>query len=366
MPRILRAPRAVPRLPATRPPLRRMVWLVGRLRAGDALTANSVAEQFEISLRTAYRDVDFLRDQLRAPVEYDARQRSYVLTDKTFSLPPVDLSRGELLGLFFAERVVHQYRGTPYEEDLRAALRKIEQSLPKQVTIDPNARDGFLSLDLGPLAAPDPEVFKRVVDAASRQRRLRMTYTSLTRGKTSERTVDPYRVYNLRGDWYLAAFDPRHRAVRDFALHRIQSPMVLDEGFAVQPGFDFAAYMKDAFSIEKGARPLTVAVRFGARPRRAGFASAAGTRQRASRTASTAAASCACRSPAWARSSAGSCSSAPRPRSSRRSRCAARSLRSCARRRGLTATRPWAIRPAGGARDRREADDATGISANCG
>jgi predicted DNA-binding transcriptional regulator YafY len=258
----------VPRLPATRPPLGRIVWMLGRLQAGDALNASRVAEHFEISPRTAYRDFDYLRDQCHAPVEYDARQRTYVLTDKTFSLPPVDLSCGELLGLFFAERVVRQYRGTPYEEDLRAALRKIEQSLPEQVTVDANTLDGFLSLDLGPLAAPDPEVFKRVVDAASRQRRLRMTYTSLTRGKTSERIVDPYRVYNLRGDWYLAAFDPRHHAVRDFALHRIQSPVVLDEGFAVDPSFDFAAYMKDAFSIEKGVKPLTVAVRFGPRQAR--------------------------------------------------------------------------------------------------
>jgi predicted DNA-binding transcriptional regulator YafY len=256
MQRALRVRRAVPRLPSTRPPLRRMVWLVGRLRAGDAITANDVAGQFEISLRTAYRDVDFLRDQLRAPVEYDAHQRTYVLTDKTFSLPPVDLSRGELLGLFFAERVVRQYRGTPYEDDLRAALRKIEQSLPEQVTVDLSSLDGFLSLDLGPLATPDAEVFRGVVDAASRRRRLRMTYTSLTRGKTSERSVDPYRVYNLRGDWYLAAFDPRHRAVRDFALHRIQSAVVLDEGFEVDRSFDFAAYMKDAFSIEKGGRPI--------------------------------------------------------------------------------------------------------------
>jgi predicted DNA-binding transcriptional regulator YafY len=268
MPRMLRARRAVPRLPATRPPIDRIVWVVSRLQAGEPLNATRVAERFEISPRTAYRDVEFLRDRCHAPIDYDARQRSYVLTDKTFSLPLADLSRGELLGLFFAERVVRQYRGTPYEEDLRAALRKIEQCLPEQVTIDPNTLDGFLSLDLGPLAAPDPEVFKRVVEAASRGRRLRMTYTSLTRGKTAERTVDPYRVYNLRGDWYVAAFDPSHSAVRDFALQRIHSPVVLDETFTVDPSFDFAAYMKDAFSIEKGAKPIDVAVRFGPRQAR--------------------------------------------------------------------------------------------------
>jgi predicted DNA-binding transcriptional regulator YafY len=66
--------------PETRAPIRRIAWLVGRLRAGDAITANVVAEEFEISQRTAYRDLDFLRDQLKAPVEYDAHSRHFVLT----------------------------------------------------------------------------------------------------------------------------------------------------------------------------------------------------------------------------------------------------------------------------------------------
>jgi len=51
-----------------------------------------------------------------------------------------------------------------------------------------------------------------------------MRYTSLTRGgKTTDRTVDPYRLDNQHGDWYLAAFDHRRGRVLDFALHRIRS-----------------------------------------------------------------------------------------------------------------------------------------------
>jgi predicted DNA-binding transcriptional regulator YafY len=258
----------VPKLPATRPPLRRIVWTINRLRSGEPLTGMDVAREFEVSVRTVYRDLDFMRDQLATPLAYDAHDRTYVLTDKTYSLPPFALTHGDLLGLFFAEKVVRQYRGTPYEAELRGALRKLEQALPDEVTIDPNPLEGLLSLDLGPLATPEPGVFKGVIDALTRRRRLRMRYTSLSRNRTAERTVDPYRVYNLRGDWYLAAFDHRRRAVRDFALHRIRSLTVLDEGYAIDPGFDFAAYMGRAFSIEKGVRPVSVAVRFGPRQAR--------------------------------------------------------------------------------------------------
>ncbi len=144
MPTVYRR-RAVPRLPVTRLPLRRIGWMINRLRADQPLTAGEAAAEFEVSLRTIYRDLDFARDQLAAPLEYDARQHSYVLTEKTYSLPPLALSDGELLGFFFAEKVVRQYRGTPYEADLKSTLRKIEQSLPDEVTIDPNPLEGFLS-----------------------------------------------------------------------------------------------------------------------------------------------------------------------------------------------------------------------------
>jgi predicted DNA-binding transcriptional regulator YafY len=243
--------------------------MINRLSSGQPLTAAGAAAELEVSPRTVYRDLDFARDQLSAPLEYDACLRSYVLTEKTYSLPPLALSEGELLGLFFAEKVVRQYRGTPYEADLLSALSKLEQSLPSEITIDPNPLEGLLSLDLGPTASPAPETFARVVEAAARRRRLTMRYTSLTRGgKTTDRTVDPYRVYNLHGDWYLAAFDHRRRRMLDFALHRIRTLEILDEGFAADPAFDFAAYMKDSFSIEKGAKPVGVAIRFAARQAR--------------------------------------------------------------------------------------------------
>jgi len=99
------------RLPATRPPLRRLFWTLGQLRAGRNLKATDVATQFEVGVRTAYRDLDFLRDQLRTPIEYDRSRGSFVLTDPTAPLPAVMLSQGEVIALFFAERVLAQYRG---------------------------------------------------------------------------------------------------------------------------------------------------------------------------------------------------------------------------------------------------------------
>lgn len=241
-----------------------MLWTVGELRAGRRLQAGDIARRFEMDIRTAYRDVESLKDSFRAPIEYDRTANTYVLTEPTYSLPLVTLSQGELFALYFAEKVLRQYRGTPYERDLESAFRKVADFLPDRVTVDPRSLEHALSVDLGPVSAPDAATFRTVVDALLHRRRLAMTYTSLSRDRTAERKVDPYHVYNRRGDWYLAAFDPSHREVRDFALPRIRAARLLEHRYEIPEDFDLGAYLSQAFGVEKGRRPVNVAIRFSA------------------------------------------------------------------------------------------------------
>jgi predicted DNA-binding transcriptional regulator YafY len=232
------------------------------------LRAPDLARRWEVAVRTAYRDLEFLRNEWNAPVEYDRSRRTYVLTQPTFAFPSVDLSEGELLALFFAEKVVAQYRGTPYGEELSKAIGKLARLLPDEVRISPGPLDTFLSLDLGPVAAPDGRVFSAVVEALCRRRRLSIRYRSHASGRTLDRTIEPYRVFNHRGDWYVAAWDHRRGEVRDFALHRIRRVVPLDETYEIDPGFRFERYSADAFGIEKGDRPVEVRIRFAPRQAR--------------------------------------------------------------------------------------------------
>jgi predicted DNA-binding transcriptional regulator YafY len=103
------------------------MWAMARLREGGPLKAADVAGHFEVSERTAYRDFDYLRDELRVPMAFDRQRRTFYLTEPAALIAPVTLSRGELVAVFFAERVLDQYRGTPFEADLRGAFRKIRK-----------------------------------------------------------------------------------------------------------------------------------------------------------------------------------------------------------------------------------------------
>jgi predicted DNA-binding transcriptional regulator YafY len=251
-----------------RPQLRRLFWALARLRSSRRLTATELAREFEVDVRTAYRDLDLLRDDWRVPLEFDRDRGSYRLTAPLSELPPVTLSQGELIALYFAERVLRQYRGTPFEPDLVSAFRKMQELLPDEVRVSPDSIDAYLSLDLGPINAPAAAVFRDVLSARRLRRRIVIRYRSLNSDRTTERRVHPYHVFNHRGDWYAAGWDETRGAVRIFALHRIRRCMLTTEPFDVPRDFSFRKYMADAFSIQKGGRPVDVAVRFAPRQAR--------------------------------------------------------------------------------------------------
>jgi predicted DNA-binding transcriptional regulator YafY len=263
-----RARDGAPRSPATRPPLRRLIWALGRLRDGRPLKATDLAREWDVTVRTAYRDLDFLRDSWRAPIEYDRARGSYRLTEPFADLPPVSLSQGELVALYFAEKLVRQYRGTPFEADLLAAFRKIQELLPQEVRVSPDALDAYLSFDLGPLHTPDAGVFRALLQAQRQRRVLLVRYRSLSSNRTAQRRIHPYHVFNHRGDWYVAAWDEPRREVRIFALHRIRRATPTTASYAVPRGFDIRRYMGDAFAIIKGGKPVEVAIRFAPRQAR--------------------------------------------------------------------------------------------------
>ncbi len=138
----------------------------------------------------------------------------------------------------------------------------MQELLPEEVKVSPESLDAYLSLDLGPLYTPDAAVFREILTAQRLRRRAVVRYRSLSSNRTTNRRIHPYHVFNLRGNWYVAAWDENRRAVRDFAIHRVRRVTITTESYEVPRGFDFRKYMADSFGIEKGGRPVEVAIRF--------------------------------------------------------------------------------------------------------
>ena len=92
---------------ATRPPLKWMKLIDQALRARKWPNDRTLAADLEVDPRTIRRDLEFLRDQYHAPIAYDKAHRGYYYTEPTFNLSFPQLTQGELIALFLADRMMH-------------------------------------------------------------------------------------------------------------------------------------------------------------------------------------------------------------------------------------------------------------------
>jgi predicted DNA-binding transcriptional regulator YafY len=84
----------------------RFIWFDNQVRGKKYPNAFKLAEKFEISPKTAQRDIEFMRDRLHCPLKYDLSQKGYFYKDGTFSLPMIYLSPAELSSLLIARKLL--------------------------------------------------------------------------------------------------------------------------------------------------------------------------------------------------------------------------------------------------------------------
>ena len=239
----------------------RFVWFDDRVRAKKYPNATALAEQFEISTKTAQRDIDFMRDRLLCPLHYDSSEKGYYYDDETFSLPMVYLSSGELASLLIARKMLQDISGGYIGEEISSIVDKITYVLSKHMSMGDRIDDTF-SFQLIEYSPVPDTVFKVILEGCLKQSCLAFTYYSPAREEKSSRMVDPYHLFNYVGTWHLIGYCHLRKGIRNFALSRISEAKVLNESFKLPPDFDFKKYFLSTFGLYKGKSTKEVTLRF--------------------------------------------------------------------------------------------------------
>ncbi len=243
--------------------LERILEIDRRIRGGRYPNAHSLAEALEVSERTIYGDRAFLEDRLRAPIAHDAEKGGWYYTDPTWVLPSVFITEGELLAFFLSVEVAQRYLGTAFEAPLKSAVSKLAVSLGNQVQVSLEQLREHYTFAAPATPNVNAQLLVEMHHAIQEQLQVRMRYYTASRDDWSERTVNPHHIYNMRGDWYLFAFDQNRNEMRNFHLGRVDWWQVLAEGFERVPNFSPGDWMRSAFQNERG-EPQDVAIRFDA------------------------------------------------------------------------------------------------------
>ena len=242
--------------------IRRMVQMVREgTETGYLPNSSDFMKEFEVSRRTVARDLDFLRDEERAPLAYDGARHGFTLADETYTLPPVRISRKEAFSFALARKVLAHYEGTPLHLDMRSVLDKIAESLEGDVTIEPD----WLSEHVGVLPEDrvriDPEVWAQLARCVVSREAIRATYQTFD-GRISEYELHPYHLLAYHGNWYLMARNVEKERVATFALSRFRQIAATGSAFTRPAEFSPETYARQAFGIVGGEEPIKVRLLF--------------------------------------------------------------------------------------------------------
>ena len=242
--------------------LERIYWIDEQIRADRYPNAHTVQAHFELSNpRTAYDDRKFMI-RLGAPIKRDSTKDGWYYADPTYFLPAIMLTSEEITAFFLGEELFSRYLGTPFETPLRLALDKIKQHLPEHVSYDAQKETAAFTFTGGGRAIVDPELLLELNNTIHLKRSIEIEYYSASSGQTSKRTVDPYHLNNIHGDWYLIAYCHTRREPRDFLTNRIKAHKRLPSTFQVEPSFSLNTYLETGFLAERAAEPENIVIKF--------------------------------------------------------------------------------------------------------
>lgn len=248
--------------PLSRPPLERMLRIHQAIQSGAHPNTTTLAEELEVSTKSIQRDLDFMRDRLDLPIEYDALHRGYRYTGEVGSFPTLQITEGELFALLVAEKALQQYRGTNFEKPLLSAFKKMAASLPDAVSLHLADWDQTISFRMRAEPVLNLEQFDALARAVSRREQLRIEYRKPGRRQAETRVIDPWHLANINGEWFLFAFDHLRNDLRTFVPARIRRAESTGRQFARPKRFSLEKRLRDSFGVHSGTGDHQVAVRF--------------------------------------------------------------------------------------------------------
>jgi len=239
----------------------RLLFIDKQIREKRFPNCSTLAEEWEVSIRTIQRDLDYLRYELNAPLEYSAKHRGYCYTEEQYQLPAINIRESDLFAIYLADKLLGQYEGTPIYDSLRSVFSKIEDSLPEKVATKPG-NDQSLFTVFAPFSTVIlPEVFATVLDCLRTSTRLEIEYRR-PGAAAVRRQIDPYHGVRFEGDWYVVGYCHLRCEIRTFSLARMATAKKRKERFVVPEDFDFRRLSASQFGIHWGTGEVEVKIRF--------------------------------------------------------------------------------------------------------
>ena len=235
----------------TIPRLSRLSAILTLLQSKRIITASELAEKFNISTRTAYRDIKAL--ELAGIPIFTEEGKGYSLVEG-YSLPPIMFTEKEENALITAGELISKNRDKSLVDNHNNAISKIRsvlrfqnkdkaEILSERVFYFNNFNKEITSNNLSTIqvAITDLELVK-------------IKYRSISKDEITQRIIEPQAIYHTSENWIMIAWCRLRNNYREFRLDKIQFLEILNKKFKSRD-FNLREYFGEI--LKKTNTPLT-------------------------------------------------------------------------------------------------------------
>jgi predicted DNA-binding transcriptional regulator YafY len=246
-----------------RPLWRRLQIVHHEIKEGRHPNTRSLAAQLSVSSKTVQRDIDYLRDELEAPIEFLREENGYVYSRDDYVLPFLPVDGQDLFSIGVAAQVLALLGGTPLARSLRSCYERLARLMPPAVRLRPEVVREKLTLRAAAFRPVREETWQAVSDALQKGVSLSIRYRHPGEGPGEPRTIRPYAFVLAGRDWMVLAEDQSQSQIKNFYLSRVESARLTGERYAIPRSFDAGEFFRNTFGLFVGkGRPFRFRVRF--------------------------------------------------------------------------------------------------------
>jgi predicted DNA-binding transcriptional regulator YafY len=222
------------------------------------LTVKEIADEYKVTVRTIYRDLDTLEHEYMFPISQEGRKRGVV---EGCFLPPIFFTIPEAINIFLASRLMLNYAHR-YDPNVASTFTKLNSIVP------PPLRDQIQKTMEWMQKQPKDERYLRILatlaDAWISQHQVRISYRALAEKKATARIIEPYFIEPAAPGHssYVIAYCHRTKSLRTFKIERIEAIEATSEPYVILPDFDANAYLGSSWGIVVKDEVETIKLRF--------------------------------------------------------------------------------------------------------
>lgn len=199
----------------------RITAILIQLQSRRVVKAQDLADRFDISLRTVYRDIRTL-EEAGVPL-YGEAGVGYSLVDG-YRLPPVMFTREEAMAFLTAEKLMEKFTDDALGEHYAAAMFKIKavlrgtekdllENLDGNIIVNSRKRDKL----------PPINVLDVLLKGIAEKTAVKLVYRAFGNEVNSERLIEPIGIFHEYENWYTVAWCHLRSEYRQFRADRIIS-----------------------------------------------------------------------------------------------------------------------------------------------